>query len=277
MCACSPKSEDVRLKVATYNIQMSPDAKKNFWQTRKDAAKKLLDYYRFDIWGSQETFLHQIEYIIPSGYGFVGVGRDDGATKGEFSPIFYNKEKLEVLNSGTFWISETPEKVSFGWGAKYRRICTWGEFKDKKSGKVFFFFNTHLDHKVAKAQEEGVKLIVGKIEEITKDKPFILTGDFNIKLGDDKLAPIVNSSKFQHARDVSKTVPYGASGTYHAYSGVSKAFIDYIFTSKNIKVLKYVILTDRIGAQPCDEPKIGKRQDVDYASDHFPIVTEIEF
>lgn len=266
-----------RLKVASYNIQLSPDGEKNYWPDRKDAAKSLLAYRRFDIWGSQETYKHQIEYIIPDGYGYIGVGRDDGAEKGEYAPIFYSKAKLEVLKSGTFWISETPEKVSFGWGAKHRRICTWGEFKCRKTGKIFYFFNTHLDHRVEKAQEEGVKLIRAKVGEIAGKNTFFITGDFNIRLGDPKLKPIFDDPAISHAFAASLTPPYGPGGTYHAYTGVPRAFIDYIFVSKDVKVLSYAHLTDRAGKKLYDPSKPLKEQGVDYASDHFPVVAEVEF
>ena len=281
-CPASNSGNTENLKVASFNIQLAPPnaLEKFYWHTRKDAAKKLLSYHRFDIWGSQETYLHQIESVIPSGYGFVGVGRDDGSTEGEYSPIFYNKDKFEVIKSGTFWISETPEKVSYGWGAKHRRICTWGEFKSKKTGKIFFFFNTHLDHRVVKAKEEGVKLLKKKIEEIAGGKTYFLTGDFNIHLGDEKLKPLVESPDFIHAKDIAKLTYAPEGGTYHAYTGIARAFIDYIWVSKNVKVNKYAVLTDRIGKLKYDyslESKKQRQKDVDYASDHFPIGAEVEF
>lgn len=280
-CACCGNADGAatKLKVASYNIQMSPlsAGDKTYWPTRKDAAKNLLAYHRFDIWGSQETYKHQIEYVMPDGYGYVGVGRDDGATEGEYAPIFYNKAKIEALRSGTFWISETPEKVSYGWGAKHRRICTWGEFKCKKTGKIFYFFNTHLDHRVVKAEEEGVKLIKARVQQIAGNNTFFITGDFNIQLGDPKLKPIFDDPNFVHAKSASLTPPYGPDGTYHGYTGLPKLFIDYIFVSKDVKVLSYAHLTDRIGKKQYDPSKPLREQGVDFASDHFPVVAEVEF
>ncbi|MBO5254949.1 MAG: endonuclease/exonuclease/phosphatase family protein [Opitutales bacterium] len=272
--------QPVKIKVASFNIQMAATPEKVYWQTRKDAAKNLLAYHKFDIFGCQETFLHQIKYVIPEGYAFVGVGRNDGVEAGEYSPVIYNTAKFEVLKSGTFWISETPEKVSKGWGAKHFRICSWGEFKHKATGRTFFFFNTHLDHRVVKAKEEGVKLLKKKIEEIAGGKTYFLTGDFNICLGDEKLKPLVDSPEFIHAKDIAKLVYAPAGGTYHAYTGVARAFIDYIWVSKNVKVNKYAVLTDRIGKLKYNYSLADKKErqkDVDYASDHFPIVAEVEF
>lgn len=301
-CNCC-KSEKTQLKVATYNIQMAPKPTDIYWQTRKDAAKDLLAYYKFDIWGSQETFLHQIQYVLPEGYDFVGVGRDDGKTQGEYSPVCYNKNKLQLLDSGTFWISETPEKVSKGWDAMCRRVCSWGQFKDKKTGKIFFFFNTHLDHRGEKARIEGVKLLMKKVKEISKGQTYFLTGDFNITPEHKALKPMFASKDFIHVRDVCTTKPYGPDATYHAYTGIPFAFIDYIFASPNVKVLDYRVVTDRIGERAYEykenannnasnldsapsgmnlkklsTKKILKKQtDVDYASDHCPVVSTVEF
>ena len=272
--------QPVKIKVASFNIQMAATPEKVYWQTRKDAAKNLLAYHKFDIFGCQETYLHQIKSVIPEGYSFIGVGRNDGREAGEYSPVIYNTSKFEVLKSGTFWISETPEKVSKGWGAKHFRICSWGEFKDKATGRTFFFFNTHLDHRVVKAKEEGVKLLKKKIEEIAGGKTYFLTGDFNIHLGDEKLKPLVESPDFIHAKDIAKLIYAPEGGTYHAYTGIARAFIDYIWVSKNVKVNKYAVLTDRIGKLKYDyslESKKQRQKDVDYASDHFPIVAEVEF
>ena len=274
--------QPVKIKVASFNIQLAPPQKleKFYWNTRKDAAKRLIAYHKFDIFGCQETFLHQIKYVLPEGYSFVGVGRDDGVEAGEYSPVIYNKAKFEVLKSGTFWISETPEKVSKGWGANHFRICTWGEFKHKQTGKTFFFFNTHLDHRVVKAQEEGVKLLYKKIKEIAAGKTYFLTGDFNIAWGDEKLKPLVDSPDFTLAKDIAKKAYAPEGGTYHAYTGIPRIFIDFIWVSKDIKVNKYAVITDRIGKIKYNYSLADKKQrqkDVDYASDHFPVVAEVEF
>lgn len=268
-----------KIKVASFNIQFAPTPEKVYWQTRKGAAKQLIAYHQFEIFGCQETYLHQIKDVMPVGYSFIGVARDDGAEKGEYCPILFDTSKFEVLKSDTFWISETPEKVSKGWKAKCHRICTWGEFKHKQSGKTFFFFNTHLDHKSTKAKEEGIKLLHKKISEIAGDKTFFLTGDFNVWAEHKYFKVMFDDVKFKHSRDVSETKPYGPSGSYHAYKGIATARLaDLVIVSANVKVKRFAVLNDRIGKVEYDHTLKPKTQkDVDYASDHFPVTADVEF
>ena len=188
--ACCLGGEKASFTVATCNIQMAPTPSANKWEFRKDFQKELLDKYRFDIFGMQETFKHQIDYVLPDGYAYIGCGRDDGAQKGEYSPIAYDKSKFNCLESGVFWLSQTPSRPSFGWDAACRRLCTWGRFRHLKSGKIFYFFNTHLDHKGKLARAEGVKLILKRVGEIAKGGSFIITGDFNARPSDAEIAPM---------------------------------------------------------------------------------------
>ena len=281
LCGCQSVDSEktAQLKIATCNIQMAPAPEKVYWaQTRRDAEKALQRRYRFDIFGAQETFKHQIDSILPEGYSYVGAGRDDGREAGEYSPIIFNTKKIKCLKSGTFWLSETPEKVSFGWDAACRRVCTWGEFEDTASGKKFYFFNTHLDHVGVKARENGVKLIMRKIAEIAGNNTYFLTGDFNIAPDNPALAPLFASPKFRHARDVSEEPASVPSGTWHAYTGIPTVYIDYIFVSPDVRVGAFYAITDRLGKVEYDRSKPQNKQaDVDYASDHFPLCAEVSF
>ena len=281
LCGCqsTDSEKSVRVKIASCNIQMAPSPEKVYWaQTRRDAEKALQRRYKFDIFGAQETFKHQIDSILPEGYSYVGVGRDDGKEAGEYSPIIFNTKKIKCLKSGTFWLSETPEKVSLGWDAACRRVCTWGEFEDIASGKKFHFFNTRLDHVGVAARENGVKLIMRKVAEIAGGGTYFLTGDFNITPDNPALAPLFASPKFRHARDVSEEPAYAPSGTWHAYTGIPIRHIDYIFVSPDVKVRTFYAITDRLGKVEFDRSKPqNKQSDVDYASDHFPIAAEVSF
>ena len=271
-----------KIKVASFNIQLAPTPEKNHWQnSRKEASKGLIAYHGFEIFGCQETYLHQIKDVIPEGYSFIGVARDDGAEKGEYCPILFDTSKFEVLKSDTFWISETPEKVSRGWGAKCRRICTWGEFKHKPTNKIFYFFNTHLDHKSSKAKQEGIKLLYKKINEIAGNNTFFLTGDFNVYAEHDYFKPMFSDNRFKHSRDICQTKPYGPSGSYHAYKGIvnpKHRLADLIIVSSNVKVKTFAVLTDRIAKFAYDD-KLSKnnQKDFDYVSDHFPVTADVEF
>ncbi len=255
------------LKVMTFNIRLSLDSdRENSWINRKDDALKLMSYYHPDVIGVQEAVPQQMTDIKTGlkNYDFVGVGRDDGANKGEYSAIFYDTEKLQVLQSGTFWLSETPEKPSKGWDAAYNRVCTYALFKTKKGGKKFWAFNVHFDHVGNVAREKSAQLILDKIKNLnTKNLPVVLTGDFN--LTDDtkpiKLLSENLSDSFYH----SKKAHYGPTGTFTAFdvNTIPKDRIDYIFT-KRFECTSIRTINDR-------------RENLLYPSDHFPVLAELQF
>ena len=222
------------LKVMTFNIRLSLESdKENSWVKRKDDALKLMNYYHPDVMGVQEAVPQQMADIKTGlkNYDFVGVARDDGANKGEYSAIFYNTEKLQVLQSGTFWLSETPEKPSKGWDAAYNRICTYALIKTKKGGKKFWAFNVHFDHVGNVARENSAKLILEKIKTLnTGNFPVVLTGDFNLT---DKTEPVKIISKTMADSFYNCRKPhYGPTGTFTGFdvNTVPKDRIDYIFT-----------------------------------------------
>ena len=142
------------IKLISYNLRTSHGKDgDNVWMKRRHATPEMIRREAPDVFGVQEGLIDQLHYIdteCPQ-YARVGVGRDDGAEKGEFMAVYYLRDRFELLDSGTFWLSETPDKVSRGWDGACNRTVTWVELKDRKSGKEFFYFNTHLDHK-GKAQ-----------------------------------------------------------------------------------------------------------------------------
>ena len=255
------------LKVMTFNIRLSLESdKENSWDNRKTEAIQLMDYYHPDFFGVQEAVPQQM-IDIKSGlknYDFVGVGRDDGANKGEYSAIFFDKEKLEVLKSGTFWLSETPEKPSKGWDAAYNRICTYALFKMKKGGKKFWAFNVHFDHVGNVARENSAKLILEKMKAFNaKNLPVILTGDFN--LTDDSEPIKILSKNLTDTYYHSKKPHYGPKGTFTAFdvNTIPKDRIDYIFV-KDFACESIRTINDR-------------RENLLYPSDHFPVLAELKF
>ena len=144
----------------------------------------MVQYHDFDIFGTQECFLHQLKDMKEAlpGYDYIGVGRDDGKDKGEHSAIFYRTDKFDIVEKGDFWLSETPDVPSKGWDAVLPRICSWGHFKCKDTGFEFLFFNLHMDHIGKKARVESAFLVQEKMKELGRGKnlPAILTGDFNV-------------------------------------------------------------------------------------------------
>ncbi len=252
----------------TYNIRYANvNDGDNQWENRKEYLSDQIAFYAPDVIGIQEGLQLQVNYLNErlSDYDFLGVGRNDGKNKGEFSAIFYHRNKLDVLEQDTFWLSEHPERVSVGWDAAMERICTYGLFLNKKTGKKFWVFNTHFDHIGVVAREKSAALIAQKIREINKGNfPVILMGDFN--LNDQSKAITYLSEEFNDSRMASESRPFGPFGTFtgFAFQEPVKDRIDYIFCSKeNTRVKKYAVLTDS--------------RDQKYPSDHFPVLVQVAF
>lgn len=257
-----------QIKVMSYNIRLDVASDgENRWDLRKDKVAGLMNYYEADFIGGQEVQHHQLQYLITElkQYSYIGVGRDDGKEAGEYSCIFYNKEKFIVIQQSTFWLSQTPDSVSFGWNANCRRVCTYGLFQNKQTKKMLWVFNTHFDHLGDTARLESAKLITEKIQQLTSTKyPIIIMGDFNSK---PKEPPAEYMAQyFRNARDVSKEKPYGPADTWQGFEFNKKpdGCIDYIFLSSNKKlsVKKFATITDSY--------------DMKYPSDHFPILATLE-
>ena len=255
------------LTLMTYNIRYATvNDGDNQWENRKDDLSQQIRFYSPDIFGIQEGLNFQVVFLEDnlSEYNYVGVGRDDGQEKGEYCAVFYKKEKFQLLAQRTFWLSESPDKVSKGWDAAYERISTYALLKDKSTGKSFWVFNTHFDHIGKVARENSVKLIVEKIHQINKDHlPVFILGDFNLN---EKSEPIRYMTEyFDDSRQLSIEKPFGPFGTFTGFEFHEPVQdrIDYIFCSKeNVRVKKYAVLTDSKASR--------------YPSDHFPVFIQVE-
>ena len=264
VCVACDQEEAPVLRVASYNLRMDTEADSlNAWTYRKDNVNALIRFRDFDMFGTQEGFQHQLQDILRmSEYAFIGAGRDDGKTAGEHSAIFYKKDRFEVLDQGNFWLRETPDVPGKGWDATCcNRICSWGKFKDKESGKTFFYFNVHFDHQGVIARQESGKLMVARIKEIAKGEPVICTGDFNSTPDTEQIQLL--SEFLNDSRTVTQEPPYGPEGTFNRRfaNPVGAGRIDYIFVSDGIDVLRYASLTDNNG--------------MFYPSDHIPVMAEL--
>lgn len=257
------KSDQIR--VASYNIRNQyPLEGENSWPFRRDQVKALIQYHDFDIIGSQECIYEQLQDICQlPGYTYFGAGRDDGKTQGEHSAIIYKKDRFEVLESGNFWLSETPDKPSLGWDATCcNRICSWVKFKDKNTKKTFYFFSVHFDHQGRVARVESGKLMVQKIKEIAKDAPVICTGDFNSRPDTEQIQTM--QTILNDSYKITKMPPYGPVGTSNGFrfTAPMTSRIDYVFVSNQFTVFKYGVLTDSF--------------DQHYPSDHQPVVVDLK-
>lgn len=232
----------------TYNIRYStPNDGENWWEFRKEWVADVINFYEPDILGIQEGLHHQVSFLdsVLNRYAFVGVGRDDANQAGEYAAIFYNSQNLEVIDHGTFWLSETPEEPSYGWGANFRRISTWAKFKSKENDQRFWVFNAHFDHETPLARLNGMKLILDQIKEWNiEDFPVIVMGDFNA-IPD---APPIKllSSEMKDSKYVAEFTPIGPEGTYNGFDTKHPLDqrIDYIFVDDQIKVQKYAVISE---------------------------------
>lgn len=256
------KPENTELKVMSYNIRLgSANDGTNSWAMRYAATGEMLEDQKPDVFGVQEALDYQVRYIEEMcGYEYVGVGRENGKSEGEHMAIFWNKKTVSMLKWGTFWLSETPEKPSMGWDAACRRTATWALMKDKKTGKKFYFINTHLDHKGAEAQKNGLKLIVDRLSDINPDGyPMVLTGDFNITPDNKALTEL--DAKMQSARKIAEKTD--SLDTYNGW-GRGSGVIDYIYVSGFSSCLEFQTVVKRYN-------------DRKFVSDHYPVVARLIF
>lgn len=265
LASCAPKSTPVTLKLISYNIRQSGLAQKDgpdAWPLRKEATLKMIEQEAPALIGFQELLPNQQAYIreaFPQ-YGFVGVGRDDGKEEGECMGIMYLADAFELLDSGTFWLSETPEEVSMGWDAACRRTVTWVHLKELSAGKEFFYLNTHLDHIGELARQESIKLIVDRIGQLVpKGMPVILGGDLNSGTENPIFEPLFKAG-MQLAREVSPETDN--SGTFNGFgSAPSSIILDHLFI-KGVKPVSYQVLKADYGAP--------------FISDHYPVAFTFE-
>ncbi len=183
---CTPRhTQNNTYKVMTYNIRYdNPDDGEDNWHKRKKELVKQIKECAPDILGTQEVLVHQLGYLdsmLPN-YHYVGVGREDGKTNGEYAALFYDNNQWNCLKKDTFWLSETPDTVSVGWDAALERICTYALLENRKTKQKVWAMNTHFDHMGIKARENSAKLLLRKVENLRKGKnaPAILMGDFNL-------------------------------------------------------------------------------------------------
>lgn len=289
--ACTSPQKPAEMNVATYNLRLSnlgDSLEGNGWGQRAPYVAKLIQYHDFDIFGTQEGKYHQLEDLktmMPE-YDYIGVGRDDGAQGGEYAAIFYKPSRFELLDSGNFWLSTDTTRPNKGWDAECIRVCTWGKFRDKETGKVFVHFNLHMDHIGVVARAESAKLILEKIKAFPEKLPVMLSGDFNVDQNNESYQLLQNSGVMADAYTMADLV-YANNGTFNAFEtdGMTDERIDHIFLSPEFKVEKYGVLTDtyRAPVETADTvsttnfPKEVSllKYTARTPSDHFPVAIRV--
>lgn len=262
--SCVKKTENkTTLRVMSFNIRYDePKDGENNWKFRRQACVDMINDQQPDVFGIQEGLIHQVNFLDSAlaDFAFVGEGRDSSVKNNEYTALFYNTGKFDLLSSGTNWLSETPEVSSRGWDAKYNRIVTWAHLKNKSNNKKFIVLNTHFDHRGVQARIESAKFIVQKAAELSGDTlmTFVI-GDFNTLPNDSLLDPI-----YQYLESSQSTAAITDSlGTTNEFKVTQEGkIIDYIF---------YRFAT------PLQYQTIVKDYGVPYLSDHYPIMTIFEY
>lgn len=261
------------VKVMSYNIRLDTEADGvNQWKNRPDKVIGLIKKYNPDLFGVQEAMHNQmldLQKGLPE-YSYVGVGRDDGKEKGEYSAIFYKKEKFELISQNTFWLSETPDVPgSKSWDAAITRVVTSALMKDKITGKTFLYSNTHFDHIGKEARKNSATLIkrlvastvkVASAQNANQKISVIVSGDFNSEPTD---APYLTITNGEHFQLFDSRPAHNLTGTFCGFELNTMACrtIDYIFHSEEWKSSSYQVIQDNDGKY--------------YPSDHLPVLVTL--
>lgn len=267
-CTSGKKEASKELSVMSFNIRMdNKEDSLNWWGFRKHIVQPFLREQMPDVIGAQEvlyTQLVELSSMLPS-YQYIGVGREDGKNKGEFSPLFYNPKRLKLLESGWFWLSETPEEPSFGWDAACERIATWALFERQNDGKQIAILNTHLDHKGEVARANSSAMIKEWANRWDGSIPVIVLGDFNAIPSSPVVQSLTTDLKDSYLEAPEKE---GADWTFHDFGKrpiEKRTRIDYILYKGAIAPLSYINF---------DQPKSAERNF--WMSDHTPILARFE-
>lgn len=277
LCAAVAAQE---LTVGSYNIRYKNDTDSingNGWHRRCKPMCDQILWERPDIFGTQEV-LHDQLLDLENGLGiyrWIGVGRDDGKEKGEYAAIFYNPGRVELVESGNFWLNETPDRPALGWDAACIRICTWGHFRDLQTKKEFYFLNLHMDHVGKIARREAAKLVMERITKMTDSgkKLAVLTGDFNVPQTNELYTLFTESGVLKDCYTNAQQ-RFAEIGTYNGfdYHFHTTERIDHIFVTPATTVDAYAILTD--GRWQKDMNGVMSRRNL---SDHYPVFARIHF
>ncbi len=251
------------MRIMSFNLLCAGRGRRD-WPFRSPLAVRTIYNYDPDVFGVQEAhigWMKALRSCLPA-YDYVGVGREDGKEDGEFSAVFYKKEKYELLDSGSFWLSETPEKPGKGWDAACVRICSWAKLKEKETGKEFVHLNTHLDHVGPIAMQKGAELVAARGSEIAQGHPAFFTGDFNVTPDSAPCRAVLDGGFFD-CRDAARETDKGI--TYHgfAYPVFSGSVIDYVFAKGDVTVSRFAVVRDTV--------------DGDLPSDHYPVYADVAF
>lgn len=263
LAASCGRQPEAKVNVMSFNIRLDHAADSlNNWKYRKENVAKMMTYYAPDIIGMQEVVKNQLDDLknrLPQ-YIALGVGRTDGKEKGEYCPLFYKADRFDLVKSGNFGLSETPDSIGVkGWDAACERIVTWAVLTDKISGKKLAAFNTHFDHVGKVARHESAKLLSKKICEIAGSLPVVVTGDFNGTADSEPIVLLTDEDLKNAYSDAA--IVYGPAWSFHDFGRIpleNRQLIDFIFVNGVVIVNKFRVISDK--------------PDEGYLSDHAPVM-----
>ncbi|TAE61046.1 MAG: hypothetical protein EAZ89_00925, partial [Bacteroidetes bacterium] len=251
-------------RVMSFNIRLNTTADgMNAWPHRRPMVESMIRFNQIDLLGVQEALPDQMEDLrrmLPD-FAAHGIARDT-TPGGEYSAIFYRRARFDLIEGGTFWLSETPDKMSKGWDAALNRIATWGRFMDKETGKQFVYLNTHFDHVGENARRESARLLLEKSKSLNPGGlPVILSGDLNTTPESEPYRTL--NSGLSDAYYRTRLQHHGPSSSWSGFTtaGEPGRRIDYIFVNEQVTVLRHAILSDSWS---------GK-----FPSDHLPVMAEV--
>jgi endonuclease/exonuclease/phosphatase family metal-dependent hydrolase len=254
------------LRAGSFNLRFdTPQDGLDAWPLRRAAVLALIRRHHFDLLGTQEGLLHQVEAIEGLGeFGRVGVGRDDGRAAGEFAALFYRLSRFELLAQGDFWLSETPDRPSRGWDARCcPRVVSWARLRDRSDGRCWRVASVHFDHQGRVAQIESARLLLRWLQREAGDELQLLLGDFN--LAPERAAAAMLRERLHDAHAISESPPQGPAGSFHAFGrqlpAPASARIDHVYVDRRVRVLSHRLIDDQ--------------QDGRYPSDHFPVLVRL--
>jgi endonuclease/exonuclease/phosphatase family metal-dependent hydrolase len=264
-------AEPVTINVMTFNIRYAtaPDGA-NAWDKRKDLVRDAIRQFGPDLLGTQEVLAVQADFLaseLPE-FQLIGVGRDDGKRAGEFSAVLFRRDRFEIFDSGTFWLSETPEKPgSKSWDSSLPRVATWVRLRDRANdGRQICYLNTHWDHRGNRARVESARIIHRWIAEHAAGAISVLTGDLNVTDEHEGYRTLVANDAEPQLHDVYRQAhPQAAAeeATFHNFLGGRRGRrIDFIFASPECRAVEAAI--------------VYANRDGQYPSDHYPVTATLE-